>query len=135
MEKVGTGYVVYPQDVDTLRFDWGEVRILSEPAVTGAERFSFGLVELAPGKGHERHNHPGCDEIIYVVSGTGEQMIDDEPPVEVGPGASIYIPADVFHGTVNTGGETLRLIIAYAPVGPERVLRSIPGCQVVPPAG
>lgn len=133
MEQLGAGWVVYGDDVESLVFDWGTVKILSEPAVTGAQRMSFGMVVLEPGKGHERHNHPGADEIIFVVSGEGEQMIDDRPPVKVRPGASCYIPADVYHSTVNTGWEPLRLVIVYAPAGPERVLREIPGCRVLAP--
>jgi oxalate decarboxylase/phosphoglucose isomerase-like protein (cupin superfamily) len=103
--------------------------------VTNADRFSFGMVELSQGKGHARHNHPGSEEIIYVVSGEGEQMVDDRPPVKVGPGASIYIPADVYHSTVNTGTETMKLIVVYSPAGPERLLREIPGAKVTPPEG
>ena len=133
MQRSGSGYVVYGDDVESVIFDWGTVKILSEPAVTGAERFSFGIVVLAPGKGHERHNHPGAEEIIYVMSGEGEQMVDDQPPIHVRPGASIYIPADVYHSTLNTGWEPLRLMIVYAPAGPEWLLRDIPGCRVLPP--
>ena len=133
MEQPGRGFVVYGEDVETLVFDWGMVKMLSEPAVTGAERMSFGMVVVAPGKGHDRHNHPGADEIIYVLSGEGEQMIDDQPAVPVRSGASIYIPADVFHSTLNTGWEPLRLLIVYTPPGPERALRDIPGCAVLAP--
>jgi len=39
----------------------------------------------------------------------------------------------VYHSTLNTGGETMRLIIVYAPGGPERLLRHIPGCRVLAP--
>jgi oxalate decarboxylase/phosphoglucose isomerase-like protein (cupin superfamily) len=133
MQKVGSGYITYGDDVDSLVFDWGTVKILSEPQVTDAERFSFGMVVLEPGKGHERHNHPGSEEIIFVMSGEGEQMVDDQPPVKVRPGASIYIPADIYHSTLNTGWEPLRLLVVYAPAGPERILRDIPGCKVIPP--
>jgi oxalate decarboxylase/phosphoglucose isomerase-like protein (cupin superfamily) len=130
MDKPGSGVITTTQDVDCLEFDWGKIHFLSEPAVTGAEHFSFGTVELAEGKGHARHSHPGSEEIIYVVSGEGEQMVDDQPPIKVGPGSSIYIPADVYHSTVNTGTETLKLIVVYSPAGPERLLREIPGCRV-----
>ncbi|MBV8098054.1 MAG: cupin domain-containing protein [Verrucomicrobia bacterium] len=130
MEKLGSGFITTTDDVDRLEFDWGKIHFLSEPQVTNAERFSFGIVELAQGKGHARHNHPGAEEIIYVVSGEGEQMVDDQPPVKVGPGASVYIPADIYHSTVNTGNEPLRLIVVYSPAGPERLLREIPGCKV-----
>ncbi len=133
MQQLGAGSIIYGDDVNSLVFDWGTVKILSEPAVTGAERFSFGMVVLAPGKGHERHNHPGSEEIIFVMSGEGEQMVDDQPPVQVRAGASIYIPADVYHSTLNTGWEPLRLLVVYSPAGPERLLREIPGCQVLPP--
>jgi oxalate decarboxylase/phosphoglucose isomerase-like protein (cupin superfamily) len=57
-------------------------------------------------------------------------MVDDQPPIKVGPGSSIYIPADVYHSTVNTGTDTLKLIVVYSPAGPERLLREIPGCRV-----
>lgn len=133
MKQVGSGWISYGDDVDSLAFDWGTVKILSEPQVTDAERFSFGMVVLESGKGHERHNHPGSEEVIFVMSGEGEQMVDDQPPVHVRPGACIYIPADVFHSTINTGWEPMRLLVVYAPAGPERVLREIPGCQVLPP--
>jgi oxalate decarboxylase/phosphoglucose isomerase-like protein (cupin superfamily) len=56
--------------------------------------------------------------------------VDDKPPVKVGPGASIYIPADVYHSTVNTGSTPMKLIVVYSPAGPERLLRDIPGCKV-----
>jgi oxalate decarboxylase/phosphoglucose isomerase-like protein (cupin superfamily) len=131
MDKLGSGFITTPQDVDRLEFDWGKIHFLSEPAVTGAKGFSFGLVDLEAGKGHARHNHPGSEEIIYVVSGQGEQMVDDQPPVAVSAGSSIYVPADVYHSTLNTGTQTLKLIVVYSPAGPERLLREIPGCHIV----
>jgi oxalate decarboxylase/phosphoglucose isomerase-like protein (cupin superfamily) len=134
MHQLGSGIVTTREDVDGLEFDWGKIYFLSEPVVTGADRFSFGIVELAQGKGHARHNHPGSEEIIYVVSGEGEQMVDDQPPVQVRSGSSIYIPADVYHSTVNTGTEILELIVVYSPAGPERLLREIPGCKILPAA-
>ena len=133
MERLGAGFVTRGEDVETLAFAWGNARMLSEPAVTGAKRHSFGVVEVAPGGGHERHNHPGAEEIIYVVSGEGEQMVDDKPPVPIGPGACVFIPDGVYHSTLNTGNVPMRLIIVYAPGGPERLLRHIPGCRVLAP--
>jgi oxalate decarboxylase/phosphoglucose isomerase-like protein (cupin superfamily) len=133
MLKLGSGWITYGQDVESLAFDWGTLKVLSEPKVTGGEKFSFSMAVLAPGKGHDRHNHPGAEEIIFVMSGEGEQMIDDQPPVKVGPGASIFIPADIYHSTVNIGWEPMRLLVVYAPAGPERILRDIPGCQVLAP--
>ena len=76
MDKLGKGCVVYADEVETMQFDWGKIRLLSEPGLTGAEMMTFGRVELSPGAGHDRHNHPDTEEIIYVVSGEGEQMVE-----------------------------------------------------------
>ena len=101
-----------------------------------AEKFSAGVVTLEPGKGHDSHNHPGCEEILYVLSGKGVQMVD--PPSgrveqEVGAGVLIHIPPDVFHSTVCTGDEPMRLLAIYAPPGPEVALRAMEGVVIEPP--
>ncbi|TAK26389.1 MAG: cupin domain-containing protein [Chloroflexota bacterium] len=120
---------IRPDDVETQVFDWGTIKWLSEPRVTDADRFSAGAVLLSPGKGHTRHNHPGVEEILYVVSGTGIQMVEDEngQPVRerVGPGDCVHIPADVYHETINAGWEPMKLIAIYSPFGPEAFLRTI----------
>jgi oxalate decarboxylase/phosphoglucose isomerase-like protein (cupin superfamily) len=128
---------VSPDDVETQMFGWGTIKWLSEPRVTNAQHFSAGVVQLAPGKGHTRHNHPGVEEILYVVSGEGIQMVEDEQgqPMRqrVSAGMMIHIPADVYHETINTGWEPLKLIAIYAPPGPEAFLRSLPECTIIPP--
>ena len=128
---------VKPDDVETQLFDWGTIKWMSEPRVTDAQKFSAGVVLLSPGKGHTRHNHPGVEEILYVVSGTGRQMVEDAEgrPVyqQVSAGDMVHIPADVYHETVNTGWEAMKLIAIYAPYGPEAFLRGI--ADRVLPAG
>lgn len=133
MLQLGTGTITRASDVETLAFDWGVIHMLSGPDVTGAKRHSFGTAEVKPGAGHERHNHPGAEEVIYVLSGTGEQMIDDAPAVPIGPGMCIFIPESVYHSTLNTGSEPMRLALVYTPAGPERLLPQISGCRVLPP--
>ncbi|MBD3175660.1 MAG: cupin domain-containing protein [Armatimonadia bacterium] len=123
---------VTPDQVETQVFDWGSLKWMSEPRVTGAERFSAGVVLLAPGKGHESHNHPGVEEILYIISGTGEQMVGDERR-QVGPGDLVHIPPDVYHETINTGWDELKILAIYSPPGPEAELRKMPGVQIVPP--
>jgi len=120
------------EDVSTQQFDWGTLKWMATPDVNGSERFSAGVVQLEPGKGHELHTHPDSDEILYVIGGEGEQTVDDETR-EVGPGEMVYVPAGVEHGTTNTGWATLQLLAVYAPPGPEDVLADLPDCEIVPP--
>lgn len=124
-------YFVEPDDVESQVFDWGVLKWLSTPEVTGGEQFSAGVVKLEPGKGHERHTHPDSDEILYVVRGEGEQEVADETR-EITAGEMVYVPEGVEHGTVNTGCEPLVLLAVYAPPGPEKVLGDLPECEIVP---
>ena len=83
-------------------------------------------VVLLPGQGHERHNHPDADEILYVLAGAGDQMVDDGEPLAVRPGQTIWIPQGQFHATQNTGWEPMVLLAIYAPAGAEQVLKTLP---------
>jgi oxalate decarboxylase/phosphoglucose isomerase-like protein (cupin superfamily) len=134
MQKFGDCYVNYDTDVETLQYDWGTIHLLGEERITGTDTMTLGSVHLNPGMAHERHNHPNADEYIYVMSGTGEQMLDDNPPVKVGPGANIYIPRGVYHSTRASADGPMHLIVVYAPAGEENVLRSLPGLTILPPA-
>ncbi|MCC2689030.1 MAG: cupin protein [Rhizobiaceae bacterium] len=125
----------YAKDVDSFAFDWGRLALTVAPDVNGAVRFSGGVVDLGVGQGHARHNHPGAEEIIFVISGTGEQMVEDEhgSPVirEVGPGCTIYVPESRFHSTLNTGEGPMQLFVVYSPAGPELALRELPDFRLV----
>ena len=127
---------ITPDDVETQVFDWGFLKWMSEVRVTGAIRSSGGVVVLEAGKGHARHNHPTSDEIIYFIAGEGDQMVEDDAgnPVvrHMKAGDMVYIPEAVFHSTMNTTWEPLRLVVIYAPGGPEAFLRSLPDCAIVP---
>ena len=127
---------ITPDDVETQVFDWGSIKWMSEVRVTGAGRSTGGVVILDPGKGHARHNHPGSDEILYFISGEGDQMVEDgagNPVVRhLRAGDMAYIPEGVFHSTVNTTWEPLRILAIYSPGGPEAFLRSLPDCTIVP---
>jgi oxalate decarboxylase/phosphoglucose isomerase-like protein (cupin superfamily) len=126
---------VTPADVETMVFDWGTIKWLSEARVTGSGA-AAGVVILGPGKGHARHNHPGSEEILYYISGEGEQMVEDDqgrPMVRhVRAGDVAYIPEGVYHATENTSWEPMRLLAVYVPGGPEAILRQLPDCVLLP---
>ncbi len=94
---------------------------------------TFGEVVLLPGQGHSRHNHPDSEEILYVLSGEGEQMIGDGEPFRVSAGDTIYVPTGAFHSTLNTGWQTMRLLAIYNPGGPEKALEALPDFRELPP--
>jgi oxalate decarboxylase/phosphoglucose isomerase-like protein (cupin superfamily) len=123
---------VDPHSVPTQTFDWGAIKWLVSPDRTERAGLTFGEVVLLPGRGHDRHNHPTSEEILYVLSGEGEQMVSDGPPFKVHAGDTIYVPRAAFHSTLNTGWQTMRLLALYNPGGAEHALETLPDFQQLP---
>ena len=121
-----------PNSLPTQTFEWGAITWFVAPGVTEGAVLSFGEVVLLPGLGHNRHNHPESEEILYVLSGAGMQMIDDREPFPVSAGDTIYVPTAIYHSTLNTGWTPLRLLAVYNPGGPEKVLEGLPDFRELP---
>jgi len=133
--------VVQPEEVPTSVFGWGMIKFLSEPSLTNAGQITAGLVRLDAGQGHLRHNHPGSEEILFVLSGQGEQMVETDLEENGGVAQTfpvrahtlVQIPAAVYHQTINTGNEPMFLLAVYSPCGPEEVIRALPDHRAVGP--
>ena len=125
--------LINPDAVPTMTFDWGLVKLLVAAENTHSRALSVLHVVLLPGKAHDRHNHPDADEVLYVLAGAGDQMVEDGEPFAVRPGQTIWIPQGQFHSTVNTGWEQMVLLAIYAPAGAEQVLKTLPDYVEVPP--
>ena len=98
-------------------------------AAGGLSQYGAYVQVLHPGaRSSNNHWHENEDEFLYVLSGEGDQMLDDGGenwfPVRVGD--TIYVPTAMFHATINTGWEPMRLLAIYNPGGAERVLRDLP---------
>ncbi len=124
--------LVDPTAIPTQTFDWGIIKPLVARANTDNPAMSLLHVVLLPGKGHVRHNHPDADEVLYILAGHGEQMVDDAEPFPVAAGQVVFIPTAAWHSTINTGWEPLALLAIYAPSGAEEALRGLPDFREVP---
>lgn len=124
--------VVDPAELPTWTFEWGLIKPLTVAGDTEEGTVSMVHVIVLPGVGHERHNHPQSDELLYVLAGEGEQMLDDGDPFRIRAGETVVIPKGVWHSTVNTGWEPMSVLAIYAPAGPEALLKEIPGFEAVP---
>jgi oxalate decarboxylase/phosphoglucose isomerase-like protein (cupin superfamily) len=124
--------LIDPAAVPTMTFDWGLIKPLVDVENTEGPDVSLMHVVLLPGQGHERHNHPDSDEVLYILAGTGEQMIDDAETFPVRPGQAVWIPKGAYHATMNTGWEPIVLLAIYAPAGAEQALKTLPDYVEVP---
>lgn len=97
------------EELGIMRLGW-----LSHPASTGAGRFTVLEGTFFPGKGHGFHYHADQEELIYVVSGTVEHWIEREKRI-LGPGDSVFMPAQVVHATFNVGSDDARILAVLGP--------------------
>jgi quercetin dioxygenase-like cupin family protein len=75
---------------------------------TGTKSTAVVYFELEPGE-HLGSHTDSAEEILYIVSGTGEATIGDDH-VSVKAGTLAVVPALVPHSAKNTGKETLRIV-------------------------
>ena len=66
------------------------------------------MIEPAP----RRHTHPG-EEIIYILEGTLEYEIGDQPPVRVKAGDVLFVPAGTVHSAKNVGSSNGAELATY----------------------
>lgn len=126
---------VRPDDVATMTFEWGSTKWFVTPRLVPGASQSLGEVIVNPGRGHARHNHPTAEEVIYVISGEGLQMVDDGEPFPIKEGDAVHVPMAAFHSTLNTSWRPLRLIVTYVPGGEEAALEQAPDFRLIEPAG
>lgn len=74
-----------------------------------AKTLCFGIVEVDPGHHSPLHQH-ACEEMYYVLEGTGEVEYDGELlPLSVGD--AVLMRPDVRHRVFNRGDEPIRLVV------------------------
>lgn len=97
---------------------WGPHHWLSRPGLTAAEALLLVRVHMPAGQGHAFHRHPAMEEIIYVVSGTAEQWVEQESRI-LKAGEMAHIPRDLVHATYNAGSDTLEFLAILSPAESE----------------
>lgn len=83
-------------------------RIGVSALTAGHTEVGVDLIEMSPGSSFPLHTHDG-DHILYIHSGTGSVHINgtDHP---VGPGDSVFIPAEYPHGVRASHNSTEPLV-------------------------
>jgi len=69
---------------------------------------------MEPGRSHPFHTHPNREELIYILSGRGEQWVGRDHKI-LGPGEMAFIPKGEVHGLYNPFRERLVFLAILAP--------------------
>ncbi|MBF0522268.1 MAG: cupin domain-containing protein [Candidatus Omnitrophica bacterium] len=78
------------------------------------DKFVYNVFYFNPRQILPFHKHPASDELFYIVDGVGQFTVGNESVI-VGPSSSVYGPANVFHGLVNSGDKEMIIISIQAP--------------------
>ncbi len=102
-------------------FEWGSILWFVEPDNLDVERMSVGLVTFKPNTIQEEHLHFGDEQVIYVVSGNGKQIIDGNS-FTLKTGDIRHMSPYTRHKVFNDSTEELKLLIVYTPSKFQRLL-------------
>jgi quercetin dioxygenase-like cupin family protein len=70
------------------------------------------LVEFAAGVAFPKHTHPG-EELVYVVEGSIEYVLEGRPPVTLKAGDVLFIPAGTPHAARNVSSSKAVELATY----------------------
>ena len=80
---------------------WGKSVILH---TNKSKNIEIGLFTVEPDKSMDIHSHKEADELIYVIKGTANFLVNDAESV-LSEGSVILIPKRVMHKAYNTGSK------------------------------
>ena len=83
---------------------------------TGARRIVFNVTEFPAGKVHEIHRHPGSEEALYILRGSGLHLSESEP-VRQNEGEVVFIEQGEWHGFMNDSDAPTTVIAVFGGVG------------------
>lgn len=97
-------------------FEWGHIEWIYEPDSNNSlNNMSIGIVTILPNKRQNRHIHYGDEQVIYVLSGEGNQLIGDKVS-DIKLGQIYHMEAGIIHETINQGDEPIKHLLISIPV-------------------
>jgi quercetin dioxygenase-like cupin family protein len=81
----------------------------------GAQQLEVVLGVVTKGGGALKHSHPGIEQACYVLEGRARVEVGDGYVDEVGPGDTVFFPANVPHVFTTISEQPVKVLVIYAP--------------------
>jgi len=98
--------------VKEVKYPWGWIRWMMNSELDPAASQTFGIMQINAGQRNPLHKHPNCEELLYVLSGSFENVVGDKR-IEMHAGDIVRIPANTPHQGINNTSEPMRVVISY----------------------
>ena len=93
-------------------------------AQDGAKNLSVGIGIYNKGQASEFHVHNNEEEVMIYFKGEGIMRMEDGTEYPLKKGDVTYVPAGESHKLINTGDSEFVFMFVYAPMGPEKGIRT-----------
>jgi quercetin dioxygenase-like cupin family protein len=101
------------QSVKEVKYPWGWIRWMMNSELDPGAQQTFGIVQINAGQRNPLHKHPNCEELLYVLSGSFDNVMDGKTVV-MHAGDIVRIPANTPHQGINNTKEPMRAVISYS---------------------
>ena len=96
--------------------EWGEIEWIYEPESENSQNaMNIGIVTIYPKSSQNKHIHYGDEQVLYVLSGEGKQLIGDKIS-HIQAGSLHHIEVGSIHETINSGEEPIKELLISIPV-------------------
>jgi quercetin dioxygenase-like cupin family protein len=101
------------KDATVQETEWGSQQWLVSAENGASQKMTFGRSTFKPGRSNPRHQHPNCEEVLYVVAGEIEHTLPEGGTVRLRAGDCIVIPAGKAHQAKNVGEDEAVILVAF----------------------
>jgi mannose-6-phosphate isomerase-like protein (cupin superfamily) len=91
---------------------WGSIVWLKTGTLDPGATMTAGMCQIKSGMANQRHYHPNCDEVMYIISGNCEKKVGGQV-FDLGPGDCVRIPKGEIHQARCTSAEPLACLVVY----------------------
>jgi oxalate decarboxylase len=107
------------------RFDGGTLRTVTRKNILSLKDMALYSVSIDPGSSREVHWHPNAGELAYCLEGQGTfgilSPVGDNDTFQIAAGSVAFVPNGYAHYILNTGRQSLRMVIAFTHEDPEHL--------------
>jgi uncharacterized cupin superfamily protein len=107
--------ILHETEVPEIEHPGRFMRWLANEDSLGAKKLSVCVIRVLPGETvRPAHSHPNSEELIYIITGSGKVMIENEVG-EVRAGSAILFEQGKIHMLKNSGDIEMKVICFFAP--------------------
>lgn len=97
------------------KFEWGTIEWIYEPGNNPYTVMNIGTIRIFPKMRQNKHVHYSDEQLLYVLSGSGKQIINNQV-ARLQPGMIFHMDPGDMHETINDGNEDLVELLISIPV-------------------